>query len=110
MGGRRWDRTNDDVDPDAKAYLLPSMDAALKTFDAIGRRKFRYQHQFADAIPIDRTVMSRWFQGKSRPNGWSVWAIAEALGYDIVLVRREPRPVRAHACAPGGCARHPAGR
>jgi hypothetical protein len=89
--GASWDRTVDDVDPDAPAYRLPTLDSALKVFDAIGRRKFRFQHKFADAVPVDRTVMSRWFLGKSKPSGWSVWALADALGYDILLVRRDER-------------------
>lgn len=94
--------------PDSDVYVLPDPESFVQAFAAIASRRFMFRKDLAEALFVDRALLSRWLSGKSRPPVWAMWAIVRVLGFDIVLLRNGARPVADPPCT--CCLRHPAER
>jgi transcriptional regulator with XRE-family HTH domain len=73
-----------------KAYLISGYQQLMAHFDHAREDQGLTRQQLADETPgVSRSQVVEWLNGKHESRGSNLFALANALGYDLALIPRE---------------------
>jgi transcriptional regulator with XRE-family HTH domain len=74
-----------------EAYVMRNYQDFLTTLDRIRYRRGMSLRQLGELVGTSSGHTGRWMRGEVTALAPIAWALADALGYDIALIPRQPK-------------------